>query len=223
MLKGEYGATPAPVDAALQARVLEGAKPVTCRPADLLEPELEAQATKLRRVAAEEGFRLAADEIDDVLTFALFPQIGTMFLKNRGNPAAFEPAPWDEPAAPAKVAVAQAAPAGGPAVYRVKVNGKAFTVEVAESGQVAAVAPASGSAPAQASGGGDAVKAVLAGNIFKVNVAVGDTVKAGEPLLIVEAMKMETAVAAPRDGKVTEVFVKQGDTVAVGDPLVAIG
>ena len=221
VLKGEYGATPAPVDAALQARVLDGAKPVTCRPADLLEPELEAQTAELRRIATEEGFSLVKDEIDDVLTYALFPQIGTMFLKNRGNPAAFEPAPWDEPAVPATTTVARAAPAGGPSVYRVKVNGKAFTVEVAESGQVSAVAPAAEAAPP--SGGGDAVKAVLAGNIFKVNVAVGDTVKAGEPLLIVEAMKMETAVAAPRDGKITDVFVKQGDTVAVGDPLVAIG
>jgi len=221
VLKGEYGATPAPVDAALQARVLDGAKPVTCRPADLLEPELEAQTAELRRIATEEGFSLAKDEIDDVLTYALFPQIGTMFLKNRGNPAAFEPAPWDEPAAAATTAVARAAPAGGPSVYRVKINGKAFTVEVAESGQVSAVAPAAEAAPP--SGGGDAVKAVLAGNIFKVNVAVGDAVKAGEPLLIVEAMKMETAVAAPRDGKITDVFVKQGDTVAVGDPLVAIG
>ena len=88
---------------------------------------------------------------------------------------------------------------------------------------MASVAPSAAplTAPA-ASTGGDAVKAVLAGNIFKVNVKPGDAVNAGDPLLIVEAMKMETAVAAPRAGKVAEVFVKQGDIVAVGDVLLTL-
>jgi oxaloacetate decarboxylase alpha subunit len=72
------------------------------------------------------------------------------------------------------------------------------------------------------SGSGDPVNAVLAGNIFKVNVAVGDVVNQGDPLLIVEAMKMETAVAAAKAGTVTEVAVSEGDVVAVGDLLVRI-
>ena len=63
---------------------------------------------------------------------------------------------------------------------------------------------------------------MLAGNIFKVNVAVGDVVNEGEPLLVVEAMKMETAVAAPKAGTVTKVAVSEGDVVAVGDLLVCI-
>ncbi len=64
---------------------------------------------------------------------------------------------------------------------------------------------------------------MLAGNIFKVHVAPGDAVSEGDPLLVVEAMKMETVVSAPRAGRVTDVFVAEGDKVAVGDPLVAIG
>jgi len=219
VLKGEYGATPTSVDAELQAKVLDGAEPVTCRPADLLEPELEHQTGELMRLAKEKGIRLADAVVDDVLTYALFPQIGTKFLQNRDNPGAFEPAPGTEPAAPAAPAVTTSTTTG---VYSVRVNGKEFTVEVAEGGQLANVsaAPARPVAPA---GSGDAVKAVLAGNIFKVHVAPGVSVSKGDPLLVVEAMKMETAVVAPRSGTVTDVFVSEGDSVKVGDSLVAIG
>ena len=95
-------------------------------------------------------------------------------------------------------------------------------MEVAESGQLASVEPTA--APAAApSGGGEPVNASLAGNIFKVHVTPGTAVKEGDPLLIVEAMKMETVVPAPKAGTVTDVFVAEGDKVAVGDPLVAIG
>ncbi len=218
LLKGEYGATPTPVNAELQARVLEGADPVTCRPADLLEPELEHQTEELTRIASEKGIRLADDLVDDVLTYALFPQIGLMFLKNRDNPDAFEPAPGSEPEPTAPAAAGTA----GAGVYTVRVNGKSFTVEVAESGQLAGVAPAAAAAPAPSSGGGDAVNAVLAGNIFKVHVKPGDSVDEGDALLVVEAMKMETVVAAPRAGAIADVHVAEGDTVAVGDPLVSL-
>ena len=225
VLKGEYGATPAPVNAELQARVLEGAEPITCRPADLLEPEVELQTEELTKIAGEKGIRLANDVIDDVLTYALFPQIGLKFLQNRDNPDAFEPPP-DPSAAAAAAAPAAPADAGQASVYSVRVNGKSYTVEVAEGGQLSSVQPAA-AAPAPAAapssgGGGEAVNAVLAGNIFKVNVAVGDVVNEGDPLLVVEAMKMETAVAAPKAGTVTQVAVAEGDSVAVGDLLVCI-
>jgi oxaloacetate decarboxylase alpha subunit len=218
LLRGEYGATPAPVDAELQARVLEGAEPVTCRPADLMEPELEHQTEELTGIATEKGIHLAEELVDDVLTYALFPQIGLKFLEHRGDPAAFEPAPDGKPTA-APVAAPAAA---GTSVYDVRVNGKRYTVEVAESGALAQVRPATVPPPRAQAAPTDAVKAVLAGNIFKVNVSVGDTVTEGQPLLVVEAMKMETAIAAPRTGSVTDVFVREGDAVAVGDPLVAI-
>jgi len=222
VLKGEYGETAIPVNEELQQRVLKGAKPVTCRPADLLDPELETQTAELKRLATEKNIRLADDVVDDVLTYALFPQIGLMFLENRDNPSAFEPAPWDEPkpepAAPA------AAAGGGAGVYDVRVNGKAFKVEVAESGQPTSIQPtAAASAPAAPSGAGEPVKAALAGNIFKVQVTPGTAVNEGDPLVIVEAMKMETVVPAPKAGTVTDVFVAEGDKVAVGDSLVAIG
>jgi oxaloacetate decarboxylase alpha subunit len=221
VLKGEYGATPAAVNEKLQARVLEGGEPVTCRPADLLEPEVEVQTEKLNHIAIERKIRLAPDVIDDVLTYALFPQIGIRFLQNRGNPEAFEPPPGTE----AEPAPAPPPPAEqqGPVVYSVRVNGREFTVEVAEDGQLADVSPAAAAPKPAPAPSGEAVKAVLAGNIFKVLVAPGDRVEDGQPLLVVEAMKMETTVSAPRAGAISDVFVREGDAVAVGDPLVAIG
>ena len=227
VLKGEYGATAIPVNAELQARVLEGAEPITCRPADLLDPELEHQTSELTRLAKEKNIRLADDVVDDVLTYALFPQIGLRFLENRDNPGAFEPAPWDEPEP--EPAAAPAPASGGAGVYSVKVNGKTFTVEVAESGQLSAGGPsglkadAADAAPTAGAGSGEPVKASLAGNIFKVHVTPGTAVQEGDPLLIVEAMKMETVVPAPKSGTITDVFVAEGDKVAVGDQLVAIG
>jgi oxaloacetate decarboxylase alpha subunit len=223
VLKGEYGATPTDVNAELRARVLEGADPVNCRPADLLEPELEQQTSDLVAIASEKGIRLADDVVDDVLTYALFPQIGLRFLENRDNPDAFEPVPGGERDRDDTTAAtaAGAAPASAAGVYSVRVNGKEFTVEVADSGHLASVSAAA-PAMAPAAGTGDAVNAVLAGNIFKVHVKPGDTVVAGDPLLVVEAMKMETVVAAPKNGTISDVYVSDGDTVAVGDPLVSI-
>ncbi|NQV87324.1 MAG: pyruvate carboxylase subunit B, partial [Woeseiaceae bacterium] len=217
VLKGEYGATPLPVNAELRELVLNGNEPVMCRPADLLEPELEQQTAELMRIAKERNIRLADDVVDDVLTYALFPQIGTKFLENRDNPDAFEPVPTGE-AVPA-TATAETN-SGGSGVYSVRVNGKAYTVEIAESGGLSAVAAAP--AAAHSADGGRVVKAVLTGNIFEVMVAPGMRVEMNDPLLVVEAMKMETVISAPCSGTVSEVFVKQGDSVSVGDAMVAI-
>ena len=230
ILKGEYGVTPAPVNAELQARILEGAEPITCRPADLLEPELAALTAELHALAGEKNIRLSAGEmeVDDVLTYSLFPQIGLKFLQNRANPDAFEPVPGAESAAePAAAAAAPSASAsGGPEVYTVKVNGQSYVVEVEEGGDITSiqppVAPASSApapAPAVINSDGEALPAPLAGNVFKVNVAVGDTLHDGQVVAILEAMKMEVEVLSPHDGVVGSVNIAVGDTVAVGDSL----
>ncbi len=225
VLKGEYGATPAPVDTALQARVLEGAEPITVRPADLLEPELDHQTAEFRTLAKEKGIRVADVEVDDVLTYALFPQIGLKFLENRDNPDAFEPPPGTETPVTEAAAPAAAAPTEGPATYSVRVDGRAYTVEITAGGDVGDVKPTAPTPPPEPapSGAGEPVKAVLAGNVFKVHATPGASVAEGDPLLVVEAMKMETIVAAPRSGTVGAVFVKEGDTVAVGDNLLTLG
>jgi oxaloacetate decarboxylase (Na+ extruding) subunit alpha len=227
ILKGEYGATATPVNKELQDKVLDGAEPITCRPADLLEPELEKLTKELREKAKEEGFKLEKgdQEIDDVLTYALFPQIGLKFLKNRGNPDAFEPAPTGEE--PASKAVAAAS--GEPSVYSVNVNGQTYVVQVSEGGDIEQVQK-SGSQPLIKPSGpgtqvtkGEPLLAPLAGNIFTVNVSVGQQVAEGEILIILEAMKMETEVKAPSAGTVRSIKVAEGNAVSVGDELLTIG
>ncbi|MDH3925207.1 MAG: sodium-extruding oxaloacetate decarboxylase subunit alpha [Xanthomonadales bacterium] len=222
VLKGEYGATLAPVNAELQARVLDGGEPITCRPADLLDPEVDRLTAELTDKARHKGMTLAKDVIDDVLIYALFPQIGLKFLENRGNPAAFEPAPTGtEPAKGAvPAATGAAASSGGPESYTVKVNGQSFDVEVAPSGAVTSISPAATGAASKSDG--EVVPAPLAGNVFKVKVKPGQKVHQGDVIMIVEAMKMETEVRAPRDGTIFKVAVREGDHVALHDPLLYI-
>ncbi|MCE4136091.1 biotin/lipoyl-containing protein, partial [Salmonella enterica] len=223
ILKGEYGHTPVPVNAALQARVLEGGAPVTCRPADLLKPELAELEADIRRQAQEKGIQLAGNAIDDVLTVALFPQIGLKFLENRNNPAAFEPVPQAEAAQP--VAKAEKPAASG--IYTVEVEGKAFVVKVSDGGDIsqltaASSAPVQAASPVAPAGAGTPVTAPLAGNIWKVIAAEGQSVAEGDVLLILEAMKMETEIRAAQAGTVRGIAVKSGDAVSVGDTLMTL-
>ncbi|BCV58892.1 sodium-extruding oxaloacetate decarboxylase subunit alpha [Shewanella algae] len=230
VLKGEYGATPAKVNSELQQRVLQGAEPVSCRPADLLAPELEHLRAELAEKALAQGLSLSEERDDDVLTYALFPQIGLQFIKNRGNPAAFEPKPELE--APLLQTTQTKAATGGrqPEVYTVDVQGQRFVVQVSEGGDISQVAPlpvaepqaAPVQAPAVASGPELEMSAPLSGNIFKVQVAAGDSVRAGDVVIILEAMKMETEIRAQADGVVSRILVKEGDAVSVGTKLLAL-
>ncbi len=227
VLKGEYGATPSPVDKDLQARVLEdGEEPITCRPAYLLENEVDALTVEFDSLAQEKRIRVAENAIDDVLTYALFPQVGLKFLENRDNPDAFEPVPTGAPEASATPAPESAA-AGGPESYSVVVDGRTFNVTVAPGGTVTGVQPvaAAPAAPVSApatGGAGQPVPAPLAGTIFKVNVSAGQAIRSGDVLMVLEAMKMETEVRAPADGTVQSVNVSEGDLVQVGDSLLTL-
>lgn len=218
VLKGEYGAAPAPFNTELQQRVLDGAEAITCRPADLLEPEMDKLTTELLALGEKDSLELEEGDrlIDDVLTYALFTQVGLKFLANRNNPEAFEPIPTIE-AAQASARSANT----DENVYTITVNGQSYVVQVNEGGDLSNVTLAAPpqSAPA---GQGEPVIAPLAGNIWKVEVTTGQTVKEGDVLLILEAMKMETQIVASKSGVIASVSVKPGDTVKVGDQLVAI-
>ena len=236
VLKGEYGATAAPVNKALQERVLDGAEPVTCRPADNIAPELDALSKELDELAEKKQLSLSDDKIDDVLTYALFPQIGLKFIENRGNPDAFEPAPSAQSSQSADVAQVEKTAANtstsGSETYDVNVDGKVYHVEVAPSGTLKSVTPAGAaqsSAPAPASntqasaGTSQSIDAPLAGNVFKILVKSGDSIAEGDVVMILEAMKMETEIRAAFTGTVTEVTVGEGDAVSSGQPLILLG
>ncbi|WP_162904117.1 sodium-extruding oxaloacetate decarboxylase subunit alpha [Vibrio cholerae] len=226
VLKGEYGATPASVNAELQARVLDGGQAITCRPADLLQDELDHLTKELLEKAQVEKITLADAQVDDVLTYALFPQVGLKFLKNRHNTEAFEPAPGKEPA-PVATAPASTKPAAGIESYSVKVDGVVYDVEVGPQGQLTSVVPAGQKAApkptvATTTQGAEAVAAPLAGTIFKIQVEQGDEVAEGDVLIVLEAMKMETEIRAARNGVIQELHVKEGDSVRVGASLLSL-
>ncbi|ORU89960.1 MAG: oxaloacetate decarboxylase [Cycloclasticus sp. symbiont of Poecilosclerida sp. M] len=224
VLKGEYGATPAPVNAELQTRVLEGVEAVTCRPADLIEDELESLITDLDEKVKVDNLELAEQKIDDVLTYALFPQVGLDFIKNRNNPDAFEPVPTGLVLETA----ASSAEQKGNESYDVSVNGKLYQVDVGPSGSVENVAPVVPvpNLPEPEIAGAfcqnDPLVSPMAGNIFRIGVATGDSVHEGDVVIILEAMKMETEIRAHIEGQISDVFVKEGQSVPAGEPLLLI-
>jgi len=229
VLKGEYGMTPAAVNAELQAKILDGATAITCRPADNIAPEMLSIQDDLKKIATEKGIQLAENEVDDALIYALFPEIGLKFLENRNNPDAFEPVPTAEDLVVASTANKE------PEAYSVSVDGQLFTVQVGPEGSIDGITPVKannkqveasvGTAPAAASTAveGEDVAAPLAGNIFKLLVNAGDHVDEGDVLVIMEAMKMETEIRAPKSGTVQAVNIKEGDAVSVGESLFSIG
>lgn len=219
ILKGEYGAAPSAMNAELQARVLDGAEAITCRPADLIDNEMDQIIADVDKLAADKGIKLASDKIDDALTYALFPQIAPKFLENRGNPDAFEPAPKGEEED----------------TFTISVDGNDYVVKVDDGGDVtelAAVngaplsmggaAPAAAAPAAGAVGGGEPQNAPLAGNIWKVLAQPGQQVAEGDVVMILEAMKMETEIRAPKAGTIGSVTTSEGAAVKVGDTLYTI-
>ncbi len=111
--------------------------------------------------------------------------------------------------------------------YTITVNGVAYDVTVEEGGAgsapVRAAAPAPAAAkPAAAAAGGIEVKASVPGKVFKVEASVGQAVKAGDSIVILEAMKMEIPVVAPEDGTVASINVGVGDAVESGDLLASL-
>ncbi|OWG36421.1 oxaloacetate decarboxylase subunit alpha [Stutzerimonas stutzeri] len=230
-LQGRYGKAPAPVCEHLRFQAIGSEEVIECRPADLLAPELD----KLRKDIGE----LAKSE-KDVLTFAMFPDIGRKFLEEREagtlQPEVLLPIP-DGKAAAASVE-------GTPTEFVIDVHGETYRVDITGVGvkgegkrhfylsidgmpeevvfePLNAFVGGGGSQRKQASAPGD-VSTTMPGNVVDVLVAVGDVVKAGQTVLVSEAMKMETEIQAPIAGTVKAVHVAKGDRVNPGEVLIEI-
>ena len=225
ILKGEYGATPASVDAELQARVLEGSDPITCRPADNIAPEMDILESQFDEIISKKKIDLATDKIDDLLTYALFPQVGIQFLENRNNPDFFEPAPQEVSNATVNEK--------NEGIYTVSFEGNSYTVSVSAGGDITSMIAASDKQSQSSntsqvesksipSSDAEEVHAPLSGNIWKILVNPNQSVNEGDTLLILEAMKMETEIKAAHSGVVTNISVKEGDSVTVGQVLLSL-
>lgn len=225
ILKGEYGATPASVDKILQDKVLDGTKPLTCRPADNIAPEMHLLEQEFDKIVIEKKLTLAKNKIDDLLTYALFPQVGISFIENRDNPDFFESAQKARDDISNNI--------NEESSYMVSFKGTSYAVEVSAGGDITSMKSASNTtAPMTNTSdkkevavdvppieGGEEIGAPLSGNIWKVVVTLNQKVNTGDILVILEAMKMETEIRAVRSGVVTDISIKEGDSVTVGQTL----
>ncbi|MEK9944165.1 MAG: sodium-extruding oxaloacetate decarboxylase subunit alpha [Gammaproteobacteria bacterium] len=214
LLLGEYGRTPIPVNEELQQRVSSDAKVIDCRPADLIDNELETIKNKLADAIDEHSLDIELNE-DNILIFAMFPEIGLQFLKNINNPEFFEEEPLSFRSR-------------GSEGYSVNVNGEEYVISINPLGEiefadgVSANTSATNAQPTSTSNA-QPINAQLGGNIFKVLCKVGDVIALDQTVLILEAMKMETEVKSPFAGTITSIDIKEGDAVTPGQLLLTVG
>jgi pyruvate carboxylase subunit B len=201
---GLYGKSPAPVNHDIQKLIIGEDEVITVRPADLLEPAYE----KLKEEAEKAGL---VKKEEDILTYILYPAIAPSFLKNERTLEEI----------PKKQSVSKPV-SDVPSQMEVEVDGEIFSVRIVSVGgskvEVTGIAPQK--IPRGEFAGG--IKSNIQGMVLKVLVSRGASVKKGDTLLVLEAMKMENPIHSPVDGRVTEIFVDTGDVVQNGDVLLVV-
>lgn len=240
-LLGQYGKAPAPVDAKIKQQAVGDAEAITCRPADLLEPEMARLQAECERIAKSE---------EDVLTYAMFPDIGQTFLQER-NAGSLKPE-----ALQTKESVNTAHARYAPNEFKVTLHGETFHIKLTGSGhageeqrpfyvsvdgiaeevivetldevEVSGGKSTSKKKAAVSSSGRPrphhegCITTAMPGTIVTVKVKVGDKVKAGDGVLVIEAMKMENEIQASKTGTVVAVHVAKGDNVTPDESLLEI-
>lgn len=229
-LQGGYGRPPAPVNAEVRNKAIGNESVDEGRPADHLSPEMN----RLRKDIGE----LALNE-EDVLTYAMFPDLGREFLQQRKDGTLVP-----EPLLPPEAKSQERLGTGLATEFRIEVHGESYEVAVTGAGDSGVgkrklylsldgmpeevvfeplneYVAAGGSARKKASMPGH-VSTAMPGNVVEVLVSEGDSVSAGQAVLITEAMKMETEVHTDIDGKVDAIYVAKGDRVTPGEVLINI-
>ena len=212
LLAGEYGATPADVDKDLQEKALEGDAAISCRPADLIDEKFSDINEEFIKVHQENSLDVEIND-DNVLIYALFPEIGLNYFKNINNPNYFEIRP---PEIEEKTSN----------VYAVTINDKTIEISVDEMDNIILndTHIRKSNVEVQKDTTTKSTKfelnAPLAGNIFKIFIKDGEAVVKDQTLIILEAMKMETEIKSPEDGIVKQIHAKIGDSVNPGDILI---
>jgi oxaloacetate decarboxylase alpha subunit len=212
LLKGEYGATPAPVNKDLQQEGIGDSAVITCRPADVLTDDFQSVEDEFKQALVEKNITADAS-VENILIYAMFPEIGLNFLENADNPDYFESEPID---------IVELTDSS----YLVTVDDQEYSVTlkadnsvtINDGSQVNQVIPT----PSVQASTGEVIAAPLGGNIFRVIISEGESVDADSTILILEAMKMETEIKAPSAGVIGNIFVKPGDSVKPGTPLFEI-
>jgi len=201
-VKGLYGRTPAPIGKEILTKILGDEKPITCRPADLIPPELD-------RITKEAHALGIVKKPEDILTFALYPAIAPKFLRGEMKEEALEvPRVTDGKAQSAL-----------PTEFKVEVDGDVFSVKIMSAGGGMSVKPVEAESPKTLDG---AINASMQGMVLKIKVKKGDAVNKGDVVMILEAMKMENNIHASHGGIVKDILVKEGSTVGAGDALLII-
>ena len=201
-MKGMYGKPPAEVDPEILKQIIGDEEVITCRPADLLEPEFD----KFKTEGEEQGF-VKSDE--DALTYALYPPIAPRFLKGE---AAEEKLCPPKPKEGEEVVLKDI-----PNEYNVDVDGDIFNVKILPTG-----IKISDDEPDKCKEKEGVVLSEMQGMIIKVNVNVGDKISAGDTICVIEAMKMENDIKSEVDGVVEEIFVSDGDEIKKDGCLMVI-
>ena len=236
-LQGRYGKAPGEVNTMVRQKAIGNEDVIDCRPADLLKDEMTTLRDEIKKLAKSE---------EDILTYAMFPEIGRKFLEER-EAGTLEP----EPLEPMPTQSGQGGLCGiAPTEFNVTMHGETYNIKVTGTGHekqalrpffltvdgvpeeimmetLGEMAPESMPASGKGSKHPRATKpghvtTSMPGTIVDVLVKEGDEVKAGDPVLVTEAMKMETEVQAPISGKVVTVNVAKGDSVNPDEALLEI-
>jgi oxaloacetate decarboxylase alpha subunit len=212
LLKGEYGATPAPVNKDLQQSSIGDSAVISCRPADLIKDNYNEIVDTFAQIIQEKNLAIEASD-ENTLIYAMFPEVGLSFLEHQSDPDYFEPEPAE---------IKERSDES----YTVSIDDKEYSVTVRSNNSIEVNGGSEVPSPSETSSSqaenGIIIAAPLGGNIFKVISAEGQQVDSDSTVLILEAMKMETEIKSPTAGVIIKIFVKPGDSVKPGDPLFEI-